>query len=112
MLETRASVPRASTRTCRPATYDAFKEQLEGGGFFLVPWHDDATAEATIKEETRATLRAFPLEGQDEARGQKCFYSGRPATHSMAILRSRLLTTVCSPTCQALQASGHCSTMI
>ena len=53
-----------------------------------MPWHDDATAEATIKEETRATLRAFPLEGQDEARGQKCFYSGRPATHMAIFARA------------------------
>ncbi|MFN7146900.1 MAG: proline--tRNA ligase, partial [Myxococcota bacterium] len=60
------------------------KDALEAGGFFLVPWHEDADAEAKIKEETKATIRCYPSDGQAEAQGRACFYSGRPATH-MAI---------------------------
>ncbi len=65
----------------RVASYDELKAKLEQGGLFLVPWHDDAQWEAKIKEETRATIRCFPLEGQEEAKGATCFASGRPATH-------------------------------
>ncbi|MFZ5481435.1 MAG: proline--tRNA ligase [Myxococcota bacterium] len=72
----------------RVRTYDEMKEKLDGGGFFLVPWHDDAEAEAKIKEETKATIRCYPLEGQSDAMGQACFYSGRPATHLAVFARS------------------------
>ena len=72
----------------RPASYAEFTAAIENGGFFLVPWHDDAQAEAKIKEETRATIRCFPLEGQEEAKGKLCFYSGRPATHMAIFARA------------------------
>lgn len=55
---------------------------------FLVPWCDDAAAEARVKAETRFTLRCFPLEGQDAARGQACFMTGRPATHMALFARA------------------------
>jgi prolyl-tRNA synthetase len=57
-------------------------------GFFLVPWHDDATNEAIIKQDCKMTIRCYPLDSQDEARGKKCFYSGRPATHMAIFARS------------------------
>lgn len=60
----------------------------ERPGFFLVPWHDDATAEAKVQELCRATLRCFPLEGQEAAEGQSCFFSGRPATHMAIFARA------------------------
>ena len=75
-------------RVFRPASYAAFKEAIEGGGFFLVPWHDDAAAENTIKEETRATIRCYPIDGQEEAAGKVCFYSGKPATHMAIFARA------------------------
>jgi prolyl-tRNA synthetase len=75
-------------RLFRPETYGAMKDALDGGGFFLVPWHDDAVAEARIKEETRATIRCYPLADQGEAAGKACFYSGRPATHMAIFARA------------------------
>jgi prolyl-tRNA synthetase len=83
-----AAVARRAAMTHEVATYTEFKARIEGGGFFRVYWHDDATAEATIKEETRATIRCYPLEGQDAAAGQVCFYSGRPATHVALFARA------------------------
>jgi prolyl-tRNA synthetase len=75
-------------RIFRPDSYEAMKEVLDGGGFFLVPWHDDAAAEAKIKEETRATIRCYPVHGQAEAEGRTCFYSGRAATHMALFARA------------------------
>ena len=72
----------------RVASYDELKSKIEGGGLFLVPWHDDADWETKIKEETRATLRCFPLDGQEEAKGKTCFASGRPATHVALFARA------------------------
>ena len=41
-----------------------------------------------MKEETRATIRCYPFEGQDEAAGRTCVYSGRPATHMALFARA------------------------
>ncbi len=72
----------------RVASYDELKAKIEAGGLFLVPWHDDAQWESKIKEEIRATIRCFPLEGQEEAKGKTCFASGRPATHMAIFARA------------------------
>ncbi len=60
----------------RPAkTYAEFKEQIETlGGFFEVFWCGSAECERKIKEETKATIRCIPLEGQ-EGEGA-CLYCG------------------------------------
>jgi prolyl-tRNA synthetase len=59
-------------------------------GFFLAPWRADDAAEAAVKELTRATIRCYPLDEavQAEARGQKCFFSGEPATHMALFARA------------------------
>ncbi|RME22052.1 MAG: proline--tRNA ligase [Deltaproteobacteria bacterium] len=70
--------------------YDEMKARLQeqGGGWFRVPWHDDAEAEAAIKADCKATIRCYPLEGQEDAAGRTCFYSGRPATHMAIFARA------------------------
>ena len=89
-----AAEARLAEKTFRIDSYVEMKEALEGSdsggapGFFLVPWHCDADAEKAIKEETKATIRCYPLEGQEEAEGQKCFYSGKPATHMALFARA------------------------
>jgi len=63
-------------------SYEVFKTQLvEKGGWYLVPWTDNAENEAAIKTETKATIRCYPLDAQDGVEGKVCFYSGEPATH-------------------------------
>ncbi len=71
-------------------SYDAMKARLEeqGGGWFLVPWRDYAEAEAAIKADCKATIRCYPLDGQDAAKGRTCFYSGAPATHMAIFARA------------------------
>ena len=57
-------------------------------GFFLAPWRCNAANEEAIKQATRATVRCYPLEGQEEAQGKACFYSGEPATHMAIFARA------------------------
>jgi prolyl-tRNA synthetase len=50
--------------TQRVASYDEFKEVMDGRpGFVIAPWCGSAACEAQIKAETQATIRNMPLEG-------------------------------------------------
>ena len=42
----------------------------------------------TTLTETKATIRCFPIEGQSDIAGRRCFYSGRPATHMAIFARA------------------------
>ena len=69
-------------------------EEGEGGGVqgvakaFLLPWADDAAAEAQVKAATRYTLRCFPDAEQGLAEGQACSFSGKRATHMALFARA------------------------
>ncbi len=58
------------------ATYDDFKGAIKTG-FARVWWAGDNDDETRVKEETKATIRCFPLE-QPEGEGV-CFFTGKPA---------------------------------
>jgi prolyl-tRNA synthetase len=84
-----AALERRKANTHRVDTYEAMKQKMdEAPGFFLVPWHDDAEKEREIKDDCKATIRCFPIEGQSEFEGKTCFYSGRPATHMAIFARA------------------------
>ena len=72
----------------RPAgSYEEFKEQIESlGGFFEALWCGDSRCEAKIKEETKATIRCIPLEGQD--RNGPCLQCGSPARTRVYLARA------------------------
>lgn len=56
---------------------------------FLLPWTDDAAAEARLRAETRYTLRCFPDDAQSRLReNHVCFMTGRPATHMALFARA------------------------
>jgi prolyl-tRNA synthetase len=76
MLERATKFREANTRTAK--NYDEFKQILDGeGGFVRVHWGGAGEDEDRIKEETKATIRCFPFDGQgDEG---TCFYTGKPA---------------------------------
>jgi prolyl-tRNA synthetase len=57
-----------------PTDYDEFKQIIKNDGWCCVWWKPDAQNEAQIKEDTKATLRCFPME-QPGGKG-KCIYSG------------------------------------
>jgi len=84
-----AALKRREENTHRIDTYEELKSLLDTQpGFFLVPWRDDADAEKAIKEDCKATIRCFPLDAQADLNGQKCFYSGEPATHMAIFARA------------------------
>jgi prolyl-tRNA synthetase len=54
--------------TQRVATYDEFKQVMEGRpGFVMAPWCGSASCEAQIKTETQATIRNMPINGTGPA---------------------------------------------
>ncbi len=84
-----AAIARREANTHTVSDYAAMKAQMAiAPGFFLVPWHDDPVTEREIKDDCKATVRCFPLDAQDQAEGQACFYSGRPATHMAIFARA------------------------
>jgi prolyl-tRNA synthetase len=60
-------------------TPEAFLRGLdERGGFYRVPWGGDDADEDRVKDETRATLRCFPLDAGD-VDGRTCPLTGKPS---------------------------------
>ena len=72
MLEARRAFLHANTREA--GDYAAFRKALdEVGGMFRAHWCGDAACEARIKEDTKATIRCIPLEGnKEEGRCLRC----------------------------------------
>lgn len=67
-------------------SYEEFKEKIEEGGFFLAHWDGTTETEERIKEETKATIRCIPLEG-DKTPGQ-CMVTGKPSACRVLIARA------------------------
>jgi prolyl-tRNA synthetase len=62
--------------TSRAATYDEFKQIMEGRpGFVVAPWCGSGDCEAQIKTDTQATIRVLPLETTP---GGACVCCGQP----------------------------------
>jgi prolyl-tRNA synthetase len=69
-----------SEHTSETASYDEFKQILDGRpGFVISPWCGTAECEAAIKVETQATIRNIPF-GGSASDGQSCLKCGKPAT--------------------------------
>ncbi|MCM1491006.1 MAG: proline--tRNA ligase [Muribaculum sp.] len=67
-------------------TYEEFKEKLEKGGFILAHWDGTPETEEKIKEETKATIRCIPFEG-DTTPGV-CMVTGKPSARRVIFARS------------------------
>ncbi|TVQ00532.1 MAG: proline--tRNA ligase [Balneolaceae bacterium] len=67
-------------------SYDEFKEVIEEGGFIYAHWDGTAETEALIKDETKATIRCIPLNG-DKTPG-KCMVTGKPSPQKVLLARS------------------------
>lgn len=72
------------TRTVE--TYDEFKVEIEKGGFILAHWDGTPETEEKVKEETKATIRCIPLDG-DKTPG-KCMVTGKPSAQRVIFARS------------------------
>lgn len=73
-------------KTTTVETYEEFKEKIEEGGFILAHWDGTSETEEKIKEETKATIRCIPLEG-DKTPG-KCMVTGRPSAQRVIFARN------------------------
>lgn len=59
-------------------TYDEFKTLIEEkGGFVYAHWDGTTETELKIKEETKATIRCIPIDG--ELSPGKCIVTGKPS---------------------------------
>ena len=67
-------------------TYDEFKTQIEKGGFVLAHWDGTPETEERIKEETKATIRCIPFEG-DTTPGT-CMVTGKPSARRVLFARA------------------------
>ncbi len=67
-------------------TYEEFKEKIEKGGFILAHWDGTPETEEKIKEETKATIRCIPFEG-DTTPGV-CMVTGKPSARRVIFARS------------------------
>lgn len=76
---------RAST-TREVNSYEEFKEEIEKGGFLLCHWDGTPETEELIKNETKATIRCIPLEG-DKTPG-KCMVTGKPSAQRVIFARA------------------------
>lgn len=72
--------------TTKVDTWEDFKTQIEKGGFILAHWDGTTETEEKIKEETKATIRCIPLDG--EAEEGKCIYTGKPSKRRVIFARN------------------------
>ena len=79
-LDYRASVTREVN------SYEEFKVEIEKGGFLLCHWDGTPETEEKIKNETKATIRCIPLEG-DKTPG-KCMVTGKPSAQRVVFARA------------------------
>ncbi len=80
------ALARMNENTYTIDSYDEFKEKIEHGGFMLCHWDGTPETEARIKDETKATIRCIPLEG-DKTPGV-CMVTGKPSTQRVIIARA------------------------
>ena len=58
-------------------SYDEFKEEIKKGGFLLCHWDGTPETEEKIKNDTKATIRCIPFDG-DHTPGT-CMVTGKPS---------------------------------
>ncbi len=74
-------------KTTEVDTYDEFKTVLnEKGGYILAHWNGSSDVEQKIKEETKATIRCIPLEG-DKTPGT-CMITGEPSAQRVLFAKA------------------------
>ncbi|MBC7542771.1 MAG: proline--tRNA ligase [Candidatus Sericytochromatia bacterium] len=67
--------------------YETFKTQVAGdGGFIHAHWCEDAACETKIKEETKATVRCYPMNAVPEA--GSCVFCGKPSQGRVIFAKS------------------------
>ena len=80
------ALKRREERTITVDSYDEFKEKIEQGYFIMAHWDVTPETEELIKNETKATIRCLPLEG-DMTPG-KCMVTGKPSARRVLFARA------------------------
>ena len=80
------ALTRREERTITVDSYDEFKEKIEQGYFIMAHWDGTPETEELIKNETKATIRCLPLEG-DMTPG-KCMVTGKPSARRVLFARA------------------------
>ncbi|MDR0769226.1 MAG: proline--tRNA ligase [Dysgonamonadaceae bacterium] len=75
-----------TAQTFTVETYDEFKKRIEDGGFILAHWDGMPETEKQIKEETKATIRCIPFDG-DKTPG-KCMITGKQSAQRVVFARA------------------------
>lgn len=73
-------------RTITVDTYEEFKEKIEQGYFIMAHWDGTPETEERIKNETKATIRCLPLEG--DMTPDKCMVTGKPSARRVLFARA------------------------
>jgi len=67
--------------------YETFKSTLnDQGGFLYAHWCGQASCERQVNEETGATIRVIPFDGEPEA--GRCLIDGRPSAQRVVFARA------------------------
>ena len=67
--------------------YETFKQQIdEPGGFFWVHWCGECACEDRLQEETKATIRCIPFEGDKDA--GKCLLCGGKSKQRVVVAKA------------------------
>ncbi|GHV29505.1 proline--tRNA ligase [Bacteroidia bacterium] len=75
-----------ASQTFTVETYDEFKAKIEEGGFIFAHWDGTSETEELIKDETKATIRCIPFDG-DKTPG-KCMVTGKPSAQRVIFARA------------------------
>ena len=67
-------------------SYEEFKQKIEEGNFVLAHWDGTTETELRVKEETKATIRCIPLDG-DTTPGT-CIFTGKPSARRVLFARN------------------------
>lgn len=73
-------------KTINVDTYEEFKQKIEEGGFIMAHWDGTPETEEKIKNETKATIRCIPLEGNKTP--GVCMVSGKPSAQRVVFARA------------------------
>jgi len=67
-------------------TWEEFKQAIEKGGFVYAHWDATTETEIKIKEQTKATIRAIPLNNKIEE--GKCILTGKPSSQRVIFAKA------------------------
>jgi prolyl-tRNA synthetase len=82
----RKALDNMQKRTISVDSYDDFKEKIEEGHFIMAHWDGTAETEELVKNETKATIRCIPFEG--DLSGGICMVTGKPSKQRVLFARA------------------------